>query len=246
MAVASFRAAKVRLEIAAVLGLVAVAGVALFGPRAPLASGPIIVNNTTDPASTSDNGFCTLREAINNANSPGTDTSGGDCTVPTGEDTIINFSVSGTIALGVNGTLPAIVNTLTTDGSGQTITVSGGGTYQVLLVNVGATLNLNDLTIADGYASSPPSGVGRGGGIRNDGTLTVTNSTFSGNSASYVGGGIYSGGALPGTSAGALTVTNSTFSGNSAQYGGGIFGPGTVTNSTFSGNSASFLFGGGI
>ena len=64
MAVASFKAAKVRLEIAAVLGLIAVAGVALFAPRAPLASGPIIVNTTADPGSA---GVCALRDAITGA-----------------------------------------------------------------------------------------------------------------------------------------------------------------------------------
>ena len=44
--------------------------------------------------------------------------------------------------------------------------------------------------------------------------MTVSNSTFSGNSADYCGGGIYNGGTL--------TVSNSTFSGNSADDGGGI------------------------
>src|SRR5690242_17719940 len=60
----------------------------------------IQVTNTTDPASTSGNGFCTLREAIDNANTP-TDTTGGDCAVGNGTDTI-NFGsgVSGTITLG--------------------------------------------------------------------------------------------------------------------------------------------------
>ena len=67
--------------------------------------------------------------------------------------------------------------------------------------------------------------------------MTVSNSTFSGNSAGHAGGGIanYSG---------TLTVSNSTFSGNSARLlraaasttdGGTV----TVSNSTFSGNSAS-------
>ena len=117
----------------------------------------ITVNSISDPEIggvpvTSGNGFCTLREAINNANSPGTDTTGDDCGTGTGTDTI-NFSVSGTITLGLGGTLPAIVNTLTIDGSGETITIDGAGVYQVLFVNSGATLNLNQLTIADGNAS---------------------------------------------------------------------------------------------
>ena len=148
------------------------------------------VDNLTDPASTSGNGFCTLREAINNANAK-SDTSGGDCTAGTGTDTI-NFSVSGTITL-VQGTLPAIANTspgsLTIDGTGQTITVDGANSFGVLVVNSGATLTVNDLTIAHGNASS------LGGGIDNEGgTLTVTNSTLSGNSApNGEGGGSFRG-----------------------------------------------------
>src|ERR1019366_1460410 len=168
MAVASFKAAKVRLEIAAVLGLIAVAGVALFAPRAPLASGPTLVNTTADPGSA---GVCALRDAITAAN---TGVAVNGCAAGTGTDTII-FSVSGTITIGT--TLPAIANTspgsLTIDGTGQSITVSGASLYGVLVVNTGATLNLNDLTIADGYGST----VG-GGGIYNRGTLIATDSTF--------------------------------------------------------------------
>ena len=51
--------------------------------------------------------------------------------------------------------------------------------------------------------------------------MTVSNSTFSGNSAGYAGGGICNLGPL---SAGtALTVTNSTLSDNSSVEGGGIY-----------------------
>jgi hypothetical protein len=207
----------------------------------------ITVNNLTDPASTSGNGFCTLREAINNANAA-SDTSGGDCAAGTGTDTI-RFSVSGTITLtGLaapgSGQLPAIANSspgsLTIDGTGQSITVDGAnGIDGILVVNPGATLNLNLLTIAHGKAASAQID---GGGIYNGGTLTVTNSTFSSNSApSRDGGGIFN---IQGT----LTVINSNFSSNSAGVdGGGIGNSGgtmTVTNSTFSSNSASE--GGGI
>jgi predicted outer membrane repeat protein len=74
------------------------------------------------------------------------------------------------------------------------------------------------------------------------GSGTVTNSTFSGNTASQSGGAIY----------GLGTVTNSTFSNNTAfgtggggaiEGGGGIL---TVTNSTFSNNMASNGRGGAI
>ena len=70
-------------------------------------------------------------------------------------------------------------------------------------------------------------------------TVSVTNSTLSGNSASF-GGGIYA-------SSATVAVTNSTLSGNSAISGGGIYARSatvSVTNSTLSGNSANY--GGGI
>src|SRR5208283_4608523 len=97
----------------------------------------------------------------------------------------------------------------TIDGSGETITIDGAGN-QILYVNPGA-LTVNDLTIENGSSFD-------GGGIENVGTLTVTNSTFSGNSATGgTGGGIFNDGTL--------TVTNSTFSTNTAAGlgGGGIF-----------------------
>ena len=142
---------------------------------------------------------------------------------------------SGTITL--TSGLPAIQNTLTIDGTGQAITVDGAGSFQVLVVNSTATLNLANLTAADGSSG------GDGGGVTNNGTLTVTNSTFSFNGASGGGGGIANEGG------GTLTVANSTFSWNSATAnGGGIYnesGTLTVTNSTFSSNSAT-ADGGGI
>jgi CSLREA domain-containing protein len=196
-------------------------------------AGNTITVNTLNDNTTEGNGLCTLREAINNANSE-SDTTEGNCVAGTGDDTIV-FSLSGMIVLG--STLPAIANSspgsLTIDGSGQTITVSGANSFQVMEVGSGATLSLNDLTIANG---APTNSVG--GGVQNDGTLTVTNSTFSGNSVPTFGGAIFN--SLGDT----LTVTNSTFSGNSAtENGGAIFndtsGTVTVTNSTFSGNSSS-------
>ena len=81
---------------------------------------------------------------------------------------------------------------------------------------------------------------GYGGGMCNYGSPTVTNCTFSGNTATY-GGGMYNGGGSP-------TVTNCTFSGNTVIGGGGGManadGSPTVTNCTFSDNTAGV--GGGM
>jgi len=69
--------------------------------------------------------------------------------------------------------------------------------------------------------------------------MTVANSTFTGNTAGYRGGGI--------DGSGTVTATNSTFTENTAGWGGGIYGNGTltVTNSLIAGNTA-INSGGGI
>jgi len=129
---------------------------------------------------------------------------------------------------------------LTIDGSNHSIALSGdsdddgNGDVRVFHVNNGSgTVTLKQLSIVNGSAP----GGDPGGGIYNEGTLSVVNSALSGNSAQD-GGGI--------SNHGALTVQNSTFSGNSAQDGGSISNHGalTVQNSTFSGNLAQN--GGGI
>ena len=96
-----------------------------------------------------------------------------------------------------------------------------------------ATLIITAGTLSGNSASS-------GGGIYNNGTLTLTDCTFSGNSAGEYGGGIYN--------TGTATLTATTLSGNMAAVnGGGIYNRGTLTltTSTLSGNSAANN-GGGI
>jgi hypothetical protein len=154
--------------------------------------------------------------------------------------TTISFSPSGTGSTGIAGTGPITINqsvTLDASGSPAPITFDGHSDSQLFLVNSGVIFGLSVLTLANGLTAT-----GDGGAINNAGTLTVTSSTFSGNSAP--GGAIFS--------SGSLTVISSTFSGNSALEAGGggaIFissGSLTVTNSTFSGNLAPDGSGGAI
>ena len=149
----------------------------------------------------------------------------------------INFSVTGTISLTL-GQLELSQN-LSISGPGATyLAISGDNLnhaeYDVFQVDVGVTASISGVTIE--------SGNGYAGGILNDGTLTLSSSTLSGNSG-FVAGGIFNDGTL--------TLSSSTLSGNSAAGnspagGGGICNVGTLTviNSTFSGNSAGY--GGGI
>ena len=129
---------------------------------------------------------------------------------------------------------------LTIDGSGlnASVEISGSLGTRIFYISPNATVTLQSLVLKNGRCNgSCDLGGYSGGGIYIDkGTLTVTNSTISGNSADQ-GGGIY-------MNNGTLSVTNSIISGNSAPFGGGgIFNINnsdlTITNSTFSGNSAA-------
>jgi CSLREA domain-containing protein len=225
----------------------------MVSPAICLAHTTITVNSLADP---SDSGKCTLRDAINLALSPPMST---DCvTSGTGTPFTIVFDASlagGTILLG--SALPTITSPtdLTITGpstSSAGITIDGNAAVRAMKVDSGATLTLQYLTLQNGKVVGDPvtTGVGGGAGIFNEGALTISNSTLSGNSADSPGGAIYNGGTA--------TISGSTLSGNSAistsggataseyEPGGGIANDGTltVTNSTFSDNSATLTAGG--
>jgi predicted outer membrane repeat protein len=143
----------------------------------------------------------------------------------------ITFSCSGDIPL--SSTL-TISGSMTLDGSGQAVTLDGQNQMQVLSVNSSITFTLTALTIAHGSTS------GNGGGLANNGgTVSISNSVFTGNSVptNHSGGAIYS--------TGSLTISNSTFT-NTSGYFGTVYNTGNVgiTNSTFAGNNPTFGGGG--
>lgn len=159
--------------------------------------------------------------------------------------TNITFSVTGTISLtGGQFEIPSGVNVAIT-GPGPNafnLIIDGGGASRIFQIDSGATATLKLLTIQNGSA---PSGT-NGGGILNNGHLTVIDSIISNNQASLAGqsgGGIFNGGVV--------TVDHSTVSGNTASSGGGIEvaagSTATFTNSTLYGNTALAVFpaGGG-
>jgi hypothetical protein len=115
------------------------------------------------------------------------------------------------------------------------LTFSGNNASRVFEVASGATVEVSDVTIANGSSNF-------GAGILNAGTLTLSYSQVTNNSATAFGGGIFN-------DQGSLVVENTTINGNSASStGGGISnftGTVDIINSTISGNSTSFL-GGGI
>ncbi len=194
-----------------------------------------VVTKTADTADGTCDADCSLREAIIAANAAAGDDT---ITVPAGTYTLTIAGTDENVA--ATGDLDLTSNiTINGAGAGSTI-IDGGALDRVFHVTGDDTVNISGVTVRNGSVA------GGGGGLRNDGgTLTITNSTVSGNSAT---GGNHGGGLR--NQSGAVTISNSTFSGNSATTGGGLFnGLGytvTISNSTFSGNSATSGNGGGI
>ena len=215
---------------------------------------------TITVTNTNDSGAGSLRQAIADAHN-------GD---------IVRFGVNGTITLTTGELL--VDKSITISGPGaDNLTLDATHSSRVFHVSGGVSATIAGLTVANGATEEGGGGIyndhstvvvdkctvsggydrARGGGICNDGfngsaTLTVTNSTISGNHAAAPtgvgnGGGIYNDGSYGGAT---LTVTNSTFSNNFANLagpsgGGAIYNDGhvgsatlTVNNSTFSGNSS--------
>jgi hypothetical protein len=200
-----------------VLVLILILGMLGFEPVKPVFASTLTVTNTND------SGAGSLRKAIADATS--------------GDIITFNPSVSGQSI--VLSTTLVINKNLTIDASAlaSQITVSGNDLYRVFYINSGVIVTLDSLIVAHG--KSPYGDMG--GGIFSAGTLTVTNSTISENSAAY-GGGIFNEG-------GAVTLIDSTLSDNDAYMeGAGVYSQGgtvTVSNSILSNNMASYT-GGGI
>jgi LPXTG-site transpeptidase (sortase) family protein len=158
-----------------------------------------------------------------------------------------------------------IDKSLTIDGSGHTVTISGDNARQVFSIQSSGVVTLRHLTIANGLTSSSDGGginnagwlalvdctmTGNtariGSAIYNTGTLSVKDSTISGNTASAggAGGGIFN------NSGGTATIENSRLTGNSADDGGAVYNNTTtshltITGSTVSGNTATGSYGTG-
>src|SRR5262245_14214374 len=173
--------------------------------------------NTCTVTSTADSGAGTLRACLASA---------------ADGDTIDATGVSGTILL-TSGEL-AITHNVTINGPGAAnLAINGNAAFRVFH-NFASNATISRLTITNGLGVGPG-----GGGIYNQGGLTLSNCTVSNNVAGsgccFSGGGIQND---PGTT---LSVSNCTFTGNSASFdGGGIQNHGataTVTNSSFTSNS---------
>jgi hypothetical protein len=132
------------------------------------------------------------------------------------------------------------------------LAVSGNNQSRIFQIDSGATVSVSGVTIEDGSAAT------EGGGVLNDGNITLTNVALSDNTVSTGSDGGAGGGGLANEST--ATVTDSTVTGNTATstgygaFGGGLYdddGTLTVTDSVVSDNVADTTangdaLGGGI
>jgi hypothetical protein len=151
---------------------------------------------------------------------------GGAIFVGSGAVTLNNSTLSDNAAQGGAGVDGFVAPGFAGDGWGGAIYVNGGA--NATLIN--STLSGN--TAQGGVADRKHQGRGNGGGLYNDGTVTLTSVTVSGNSASVFAEGLFNGGMA--------TLTNCTVSSN---IGTGLYSTGTatLTNCTISSNTGPGL-----
>ena len=134
--------------------LVLLAGLLAAQLTRPAYAAGMVVNTNADNTTAGDT-FCTLREAITNANA-NSDTTSGDCPAGSSSSTdTITFAANYTITLG--GSLPDVTDlfglTITGNGAAHTIVQAaasaGTATYRVFKINAG-TATLEAMTLRYG------------------------------------------------------------------------------------------------
>lgn len=125
------------------------------------------------------------------------------------------ITLSKTYTIGISKTI---------DGDNNKVTLDGGHSLQLFIVNNSVSFNLKNINLANGYGSSS-----NGGTIVNNGFLSLDHVTIQDASNSN-----FSGGAIFTT--GAIDATNSTFVNNKAGNGGAIYATGSNANVTLAGS----------
>lgn len=243
------------------LGLAGAAlALALAGPAAQADLGQVIMVDEVN---------CTLVDAITAAN---TDAAVGGCEAGSGADVIdlqadVMLTAVNNEIYGPSG-LPVVTSEITIEGNGHLVgRASNAPPFRILSIGSAGHVSIDATTISGGLATFGNAWRDAwGGGIYNNGALTISESTISDNTAQQqYGGGISNSSNLfvfsnviTGNSAsngvgihnrqGTTTLINSSISQNRGTDGGGIFVNGGVLlaeNVTIQRNSIEFS-GGGI
>ena len=194
----------------------------------------LTVTSSADLGGSCPSANCSLRQAVASAASGDT----------------INFSLPANTAITLTTDSLVIGKNLTITGPGanlltvQRSSASGIPAFRIFRVAAGVTATISGLTMTNGLGQST-SGIGDngdGGGVFNQGTVTIRNCAIVANRAQGdgEGGGLFN--------SSNMTVVNCLLSGNDSVFGGGAYNTGTMalTNTTLSENTAPAFHGGGL
>ncbi len=197
-----------------------------------------------------DDGTCSIREAMVNANDDAT--THDDCppTGAYGADTVVLANnatytfTDGAFAADGNNALPPVVGILTIDANGSILERDvNAGDFRILRVASNGNLTLEDATVRNGRANGGTVFGNRGGGMLDRGISTIRGCTFVDNFAEAGGGIAY------GSSSTAEIIDSTITSNEASAEGGGIFNGEPhvleISGTTISNNQAANA-GGGI
>jgi CSLREA domain-containing protein len=243
------------------LGLGATVAFLIFGQ----ASHAAIITVTTTEDEVAVNGRCSLREAIRAADSDATVDA---CPAGSGADTILvpagiyTLTLTDTLDTTVMGDYLRLSSDISIVGAGRDVTTIKGsrcpygsltcyGNLRLIQIAPTATVALTRMTLGENrYEDYPLARFERaiGGGILNDGRLSLIDSVITNTQAAF-GGAIYNTGSLTVTSS-ILTLNAAVWSSKPFVYGSGgaVFSVGEqalILNSSITDNRA-YDFGGGI
>ena len=223
-------------------GLILVVVVFVFSFANKALASNITVNDSS--ATISQNGLCSINEAIINANS-NNQTGSVDCVAGNGLDTILinndivftNFYPNG---FNDSSGTPFITDSLIVNGQGHTLSRNSSLPFRFFHVTTSPiSLSLKNLRMVGGYGYS-------GGAVfvTAMNSLSIDNCQFLQNSSDIEGGAIYANGLPNG-----FTIDNSTFEQNVSSLGGVILANEadlTIKKSKFISNNSTWLYGGSI
>jgi hypothetical protein len=211
----------------------------------------VVVNTTADVTDVPGSTVVSLRDAVNIANNSTTPTT------ITFSPTV--FRTDRTIALDGHDLELSGKRPVTITGPAAGVTVNGKESSTDFLIDAGTTVTISSVKMTEGGGGNFYGGgienngsltlnsdtvtdsVGGYTGIDNAGTLVIDNTTISNNDANNGEGGF--GGGINNQAGAKLTLTDSTISGNIAVDSGGIYNAGTaaLTGVTISRNSSSYV-----